>query len=47
MALPLQKDNTSEIMRIDWGDAKLEFPGSVDMDAVFALLRSIQAIYHD
>ena len=46
VALPVQTDDTPEIMRIEWGNAKLELPGTVDMDAVSALLRSIQAIYH-
>lgn len=38
---------TAGTLKIEWGEAKLELPGAVDMDAVAALLRSIQAIRND
>ena len=42
-----QDSTATGILKIEWGEAKLELPGAVDMDAVAVLLRSIQAIRND
>lgn len=42
-----QDSTAAETLKIEWGEAKLELPGAVDMDAVAVLLRSIQAIRND
>lgn len=37
---------SQSLLKIEMGEARMELPGTVDMDAVAAILKSLQAVDH-